>query len=382
MSDKPAGTAADSKIIVIANATTGAMEQITLSALKAYISAAQLATPASFTATASSGTNINLSWGAVTNATSYTVDWSANGTTGWTNVYTGSGVSTSHSGLTNSTLYYYRVKATASGFTDSSYANANTSTTAGTDADAQAFFTATGITDATQKSAVNQLVLDLKAASLWAKMDAIYPFVGGTAFTHKYNLKNTAQFMITFAGTLTHGSTGVTPNGTSGYGDTGLTPSTISGNYTLNAAHMSYFSGTNVAEASCLFGVSKTDNTLSTALVPKWSDGNDYTTFNYSAGPNSADYSTTSGLITAVRNATTYNMYLGATNVKTYTMSAGTAGLPDQSIVIFANKQSSGTINNWATRLCKFASIGGALTGADVTALNTAVSTFNTTLGR
>jgi hypothetical protein len=35
------------------------------------------------------------------------------------------------------------------------------------DPDAQAFFTASGLTGATNLNAVNQLVLDLKAASIW-----------------------------------------------------------------------------------------------------------------------------------------------------------------------------------------------------------------------
>ena len=51
------------------------------------------------------------------------------------------------------------------------------------DSDAQAFFTASGITDLTQKNAVNQLVLDLKSNSLWTKIKALYPIVGGNANT-------------------------------------------------------------------------------------------------------------------------------------------------------------------------------------------------------
>ena len=58
------------------------------------------------------------------------------------------------------------------------------------DPDAQAFITAAGITDNTQKSAINTLVLDMKGFGIWTKMKAIYPFVGGTATTHKFNLKN------------------------------------------------------------------------------------------------------------------------------------------------------------------------------------------------
>ncbi len=49
------------------------------------------------------------------------------------------------------------------------------------DPDAQAFITAAGITDATQQSAINTLVTDLKGYGIWTKMKAIYPFVGGTS---------------------------------------------------------------------------------------------------------------------------------------------------------------------------------------------------------
>lgn len=229
--DKPAGTPTDTKLIVLANPTTGAMEQITLLQLKNYIGASALSTPAGFTATPVSSTQINLSWSAVTNATSYTLDRSPDQTT-WTNVYTGSGTSYSNTALTASTLYYYRIKATASGYTDSSYATANATTSATYDTDAQAFFTAAGITDATQKTAVNNLVLSLKSNSLWTPAIALYPFVGGTSATHAVNLKAPGTNNITWNGTNTHNANGVSCGGTNAdYGNTGLIPSAIfSGN--------------------------------------------------------------------------------------------------------------------------------------------------------
>ena len=67
-------------------------------------------------------------------------------------------------------------------------------------ADAQAFITAASITDPTQQSAINQLVVDLKGYGVWTKMQAIYPFVGGTSTSTSYNLKNTAQFQISWKG--------------------------------------------------------------------------------------------------------------------------------------------------------------------------------------
>jgi len=110
------------------------------------------------------------------------------------------------------------------------------------DSDAQAFITATGITDGTQQNAINTLVLDLKSYGIWSKTKAIYPMVGGTANTHKYNLKDprdlNAAFRLSFIGGWTHGSTGAKPNGSTGYADTFLVPNT---DLTLNNAGISYY---------------------------------------------------------------------------------------------------------------------------------------------
>jgi hypothetical protein len=104
----------------------------------------------------------------------------------------------------------------------------STTTTVSYDPDAQAFFTAIeedgGSLTLTEKSAINTMVVDFKADGLWTKLKAIYPFVGGSAIAHKYNLKNPvnndAAFRMVFNGGVTHNGDGVTFNGTTGYGDT------------------------------------------------------------------------------------------------------------------------------------------------------------------
>lgn len=101
-----------------------------------------------------------------------------------------------------------------------------TTTTVAFDANAQAFITAAAITDATQQSAINNLVIGLKADGLWTNMYAIYPFVGGTASQHKYNLKDprdlNAAFRLQFNGGMTHSSNGILFNGTNGWADTSV----------------------------------------------------------------------------------------------------------------------------------------------------------------
>lgn len=99
------------------------------------------------------------------------------------------------------------------------------------DADAQAFITAAGITDSIQQSAIINFVIGLKTDNIWSKFQALYPFVGGNATSHKYNLKNPldtdAAFRLLFTGGWTHATTGAQPNGVNGYANTFLTPSVV-----------------------------------------------------------------------------------------------------------------------------------------------------------
>jgi hypothetical protein len=83
------------------------------------------------------------------------------------------------------------------------------------------FLTATGITDATIEGAIRDLVDDLQTFGIWDKLEAIYPFVGGTSTTHKFNLKDPRDkdiaFRLVFFGGVTHDANGVTGNGTNAY---------------------------------------------------------------------------------------------------------------------------------------------------------------------
>jgi hypothetical protein len=96
--------------------------------------------------------------------------------------------------------------------------------TAGPDPDATAFLTAAGITDPTIGNAIDFLVQQLKIINIWSKIYVLYPFVGGTATTHKFNLKDPRDldvaFRAVFNGGVTHNSAGVTGNAINGWYDT------------------------------------------------------------------------------------------------------------------------------------------------------------------
>ena len=85
-----------------------------------------------------------------------------------------------------------------------------------TDKDALNFLIAADIEYPYQQKAIKQLVYYLKYYNLWDKIYTLYPFVGGTEDSHKYNLKDPSSFQLTWSGTITHSNTGVNPDGISG----------------------------------------------------------------------------------------------------------------------------------------------------------------------
>ena len=100
------------------------------------------------------------------------------------------------------------------------------SKTPSVDADALAFITNAVITNTTQQNAIKTLVTDLKGYGLWTKMKAIYPFVGGTASQHRFNLKDsravTSAFYLTPYGGLGHDGNGVLFNGNDSWFNTNM----------------------------------------------------------------------------------------------------------------------------------------------------------------
>jgi hypothetical protein len=132
------------------------------------------------------------------------------------------------------------------------------------DPDAQAFITAAGITNPTQQAAINRLVKNYKgigdinnSIDLWTNEKAIYPFIGGTASTNKFNLKDSrdldAAFRLNFLGGWTHSSTGSQPNGVNGYARCYLTPSIDLSN--VNNITIGAYSRTATADLSAISSV-------------------------------------------------------------------------------------------------------------------------------
>ena len=254
----------------------------------------------------------------------------------------------------------------------------------GFDADAQAFITAAAITNPTQQAAIDALVKGMKADGVWTKMKAVYPFVGGTASTHKWNLKDPrdldAAFRLVFNGGWTHSANGATPNGTNGFADTKLIPSAV---LTSANNHASYYSRTQyltpVPKDQNLWGALNSGNYF-------FADIYNNTPRNYTTNGGSsfldAVLSNTKGLIsTSIINTSANGQKTYQNGIVKGTNTNAVATLPSVSLYLAALNNNS-LAGNFAPFECAFASIGNGLTDTEAANLYTRVQAFQTALSR
>jgi hypothetical protein len=246
------------------------------------------------------------------------------------------------------------------------------------DSDAQAFLNSAEITDLTQANAINTLVTDLKAQGLWTKMKAVYPFVGGTASTHKWNLKDPrdldAAYRLVFNGGWTHSSTGALPNGTNGWADTRLNAASV---LSLNSSHLSYYSRTDANSLTIDIGnyngLNSGNHLFLRYLNSAYVRISDEDTSAISR-PNSLGYYIGSRTSSTIKSA-----YIN--NVKT-SLNINSVSLANNNIALAAmNDVILGRIY-FSNRQTAFASIGDGLNDTESAALYTAVQTYQTTLSR
>lgn len=270
-----------------------------------------------------------------------------------------------------------------------------------TDSDVLAFIAASGITDNTQKSAVNTLVTSLKGYSLWSNLNAIYPFVGGTASTHKWNLKDprdlNAAYRLSFSGGWTHSSNGITGNASNTYADTFFsnftTPVRALGVYTRN---------TTATTNGVYIGQMETLNTTDPEGTQAFSevmiqDNGAQMSSDISQGPNTGFVNNTnkSGFYTISSGSLTSqtSTYKNGTLNSTTSVTPVANSLVDRAITIGALRSVSSTdgifdpgsdsIVQYTNQNIAFAFIGTTfLSAAQMSNLYTAVQAYQTTLGR
>ena len=255
--------------------------------------------------------------------------------------------------------------------------------------DAQKFIAAASITDTTQKNAITQLVADLKTYGIWTKFKAIYPFVGGVANSHKYNLidarDDNSAYRLTFSGGGTHTSDGYVMNGIDSYANTFFNPSLISGyndNHSFglylktqtpfgNGWHLGYG---NTTTGDPIYGLAVRRNGTNDLIYDNGNfsqNGRIHTTITDAKGfwcGNS-------------RANNDRRIFKNGTEIaQRLTAVIGTT--PNDVMTIGAVNGTSGSIKYYLSGINSFTFFASSLSATELTNLNTAVTSFQTTLSR
>jgi hypothetical protein len=246
------------------------------------------------------------------------------------------------------------------------------------DIDAEKFITAATLTGS-QANSIRTLVPALKSANIWTKMKAIYPFVGGTAARHKWNLKDPRDldeaYRLVFSGGWTYWPEG--PLSSYGIADTKFNPATVFGATNSNVSFGVYQAGGMNGNGH---GAWSNSGTRRMAIYE--SNGGFLRSQITSATAEAVSpdmRGVTNGFIIANRNSVNSNKIwrhgvLQGTNTVTET-----ALLPNANITLcnVNGNVSSGYVNT----TLYFAYISQGLTDTEVSALHSAVQTFRVSLG-
>lgn len=273
----------------------------------------------------------------------------------------------------------------------------------GIDPDAQAFISASGITNITEKNAIIQLVKDLKDNGLWTKMYAIYPMVGGTTTSCSYNLINPSAYQMSFSGSWTVDGSGILPNSVGSstiYADTGFNLSTnltskdnvsvgvYCDNFTNNIGTPCGEIGVSNGNFLSGIGVLTAENNSGYFVSNSGSNFIQYTnTSTYTSGTynNGTYYVTGSGFyITSRSNSATFDSFVRGNDYKNFSLASTSQTMPNKTIYVGAlNPDGSfysfcGSTN----KKISFAFIGTGLSSSDVDLYFECVQRFNTALSR
>jgi hypothetical protein len=252
----------------------------------------------------------------------------------------------------------------------------------GFDPDAITFLNAAGITDTTQRYAVNTAVRDLKNAGIWNELDAAYPIVGSTATTQKYNLKNPLDtdgaYRMEFYGGISHGVNGFAGNGSNAYADTNFDVASL----TQNDSHICYYQRFNATPSGSgdidmgSFDEPGTNGVfLAGEIVTDLARGRMY--------QGAVDYTNSDprGFFLITANADT-RMFKNGSQVASLANS-GTFPLSTGNIYISAmNRNAIPSAGYYTSGNYAWASIGKGLTNTQVSDYYTIVQAYQTTLGR
>ena len=236
----------------------------------------------------------------------------------------------------------------------------------------------------TEKSAVSTLLSDIESAGLTSKLQAVYPLVGGTATSMKYNLMNPADtddaFRLSFNGTITHNGDGWQSDGSTGYANTHFQGADSGGS---DDFHLGFY----VVDANSTLG---TDMGVSVGpgsgryLSAYYDYGGGKAVFEWLAPFIDAwgDNTDRVGNYIANRNSNLSDLWKNGTKIIThFDTSFSYSDTRDLYWSAF-NNTNTGTPESFVDRVYGFGTIGYGLSDTEIADYDSAISTFLTTLSR
>ena len=244
------------------------------------------------------------------------------------------------------------------------------------DVDAQAFFTAVGLTDLSHASAINTFILNCKANGNW-NQTAIYIYYGTTSATQGVNLKAPGTYTLSFTG-VTHSSAGWQGDGTTNNVDTGIQPSTSS--LTNSNTHIAFFTPTATLSATVVadIGLFQASNILELGAY-----GNPTVTMNGavfgSASAATGAAGTANGFFYAeAPSVNVINFYKNTALAGSFSYTSTSPSGLTGTVRLGCRANNSGTITRRSTKMYSFHSIGPRV--GNIAAYSNAVTALMTAI--
>lgn len=253
------------------------------------------------------------------------------------------------------------------------------------DPDAQAYFTAVGLTDPAYTIPINAAIVALKAANLWTKTVRFWLTGNKDATAALTCWKSLVAMTPVNAPTFAAGR-GYTGNGSTSYLNTNFNESTDGGGIYLrdSASRVTYVRNNRTTDAdTAVCGLINSGFNAGGNLIPRFSGGNTWSNINanYGASQNNGAYAAgTRGLWTEVRSdSLTMRLDFNGSQVAIKTNATSTA-LQNRTPFLLARAVDA-TPQFFSTDEVFFHGYFGALNSTESTALNTIISDLVTALG-
>jgi hypothetical protein len=237
------------------------------------------------------------------------------------------------------------------------------------DTDAQAFinrvYAAGGLITDLEASAVNQLVISMKAVNVWTKMRAIYPMVGSSFSSCGQNLKS-ASYTATVQSVLSYSTNGVTPSDPNPIFNTGFPLTALN---SINDISYGYYNRINI-QLNSSFGFGTQNE-----FFIRYAGDRNYA-YLFDAANDSRAVTDCRGFNAMSRIGSTTKYVQLNNTIDTYT-STSSGTLSSATLNLARGTQGAET-----GRQNAFGYVSDGLTITELTNLYTTVQAFQTTLGR